>query len=676
MREFSFPTPPNEAERLVAAESYHILDTPAEAVFDHITELAAQICRTPMAVVSVLDARRQWFKSHLGLADEETPREIAFCNYTILGSEVFVVPDAAADSRFCHNPLVCAGPKIRFYAGAPLITADGFALGTIAVLDIIPRQLDETQKSSLALLAKIVTSELDRRRKMAQSWEALRALVHASPLAIYAIDRLGNVTIWNESAEEMFGWTAAEVIGQPLPTVLPDRQAEFQWMIGRTTEGEHFRVEIVCRKQDGSHIPVSVSTAPMRAASGQIVGSMAIVEDLTERREAEERLRQAQKMEAVGQLAGGVAHDFNNQLMVIRGYSELLMQQHAGDPKARSQLEQILKAADQAGALNNQLLAFSRRQILQLKVLDLNQVIQDLAKTLGRLIGGDVNLQVQPSSKPALVKADLGQLQQVIFNLAMNARDAMPNGGQFSLALSHENIDANAARHHGCSPGEYVSLTAIDTGAGIDPAILPHIFEPFFTTKEVGKGTGLGLATVYGVVQQSGGAIEVESQITQGATFRVYFPSVISKSISARPSTVGQLPRGTETIMLVEDERPLAIMEYEFLKGLGYTVLLAHDGGQAVKLLETLAKPVDLLVADMVMPNMTGAELARSMRLRQPHLKVILVSGYTEHGPSARTAIPNDMDYIQKPYTLSVLVKKVREVLDAPSWEKPSQTGT
>jgi PAS domain S-box-containing protein len=675
MTKLPFPTPPNEAERLVAAQSYHLLDTPPEPVFDHIAALAAQICGTPMAAVSVIDSRRQWIKARLGLEIQEVPREISFCTYTILSSSVFIVPDAAADVRFCNSPLVCSGPKLRFYAGAPLITAEGFALGTVAVFDVIPRRLDEAQQNSLALLARVVTSELELRRKMTQSWESLQTLVQASPLAIYAVDLQGKVTLWNEAAEHMFGWPAEEVIGRPLPTVLPDREAEFQWMLGRTMEGENFRVEIVRRTKDGSHIPVSISTAPLRISSGKIVGGMAIADDLTERREAEERLRQAQKMEAVGQLAGGVAHDFNNQLMVIRGYGELLMQQ-AGDPKSRAHLEQILKASDQAAALNNQLLAFSRRQVLQIKVLDLNQILRDLAKTVGRMMGADIVFNVQPSPQPALVKADLGQVQQVVFNLAMNARDAMPKGGRLSLVLSHEKIDDSAARRHGCSPGEYVCLTAIDSGAGIDPAILPHIFEPFFTTKEVGKGTGLGLATVYGVVQQSGGAIEVESELTLGATFRVYLPSVISKTMPGRLSAVSQLPRGTETILLVEDERPLAIMEYEFLQGLGYTVLLAHDGRQAVQMVDDLTKPVDLLVADIVMPNMTGAELARSMRLRQPQLKVILVSGYTEHGPSPRAAVPEDMDYIQKPYTLSVLVRKVRDVLDAPAWERPRETGT
>jgi PAS domain S-box-containing protein len=674
-----FPTPANEAARLLALDSYGILDTPPEPVFQHIAELAAQICQTPMAAVSLVDGRRQWSKSRIGLAAQEVPREIAFCAYTILDSQVFIVPDATADLRFRGNPQVCAGPKFRFYAGAPLVTEEGLALGAIEVFDVIPRHLEEAQQTALALLARVVTSELDQRRKITQNWESLQTLVEASPLAIYAVDPLGLVTLWNKSAEHMFGWTAAEVLGRPLPAVLPERESEFQWMLGRTQEGESFRMEIVRQKKDGSHIPVSVLTAPLRASSGQIVGGMAIADDLSERREADERLRQAQKMEAVGQLAGGVAHDFNNQLMVIRGYSELLLQQQADDPKAYGQLEKILRAADQAAALNNQLLAFSRRQILQPKVLDLNLILRDLAKTLGRMLDNDVILEIKPSARPALIRADLGQLQQVMFNLAMNARDAMPNGGRLTIAVSHEEVDQQGARGYGCSPGEYVCLTATDTGVGIDPAILPHIFEPFFTTKGVGKGTGLGLATVYGVVQQSGGAVHAESEITQGATFRVYLPSVISKPISGRLAAAHQLPRGTETIMLVEDERPLAIMEYEFLQGLGYTVLLAHDGRQAAQMVEELVKPVDLLVTDIVMPNMTGAELARGMRSRQPQLKVILVSGYTEHGPSARTAVPDDMDYIQKPYTLSVLVKKVREVLDGPSQRKaePSdKTGT
>jgi PAS domain S-box-containing protein len=679
MTEPTFPTLINEAERLVAVASYRLLDTPPEALFDHIAELAAQICGTPMAAVSFIDTRRQWFKSRLGISAQEIPRAAAFCAYTILGSEVLVISDAGADPRFANHPLVCGDPKVRFYAGAPLLTAEGLALGTVAVFDVLPRELQEAQRKSLAMLAQIVTSELDLRQRMTQSWESLRALVQASPLAIYAVDLEGKVTLWNESAERMFGWPAEEAIGRFLPAVLPERQEEFRWLLGRTGAGERFRAEVVRQRKNGAHIPICISTAPLRDPSGRIVGGVAVADDLTERRAAEEHLRQAQKMEALGQLAGGVAHDFNNQLMVIRGYCELLLQERTKDAKVCGQLEEILGAADRAAALTNQLLAFSRRQVLQPRVLDLNQIIQELGKPLGRLIGEHITINLEPAPSPAQVKADLGQLQQVIFNLAGNARDAMPNGGRLSIALTHEQIDGSRAGGLGCSPGKYVCLRVTDGGAGIDPAILPHIFEPFFTTKEVGKGTGLGLATVYGVAQQSGGAVQVESQLTQGSTFRVYFPAVLSKTHSGEVTPPLQLPRGTETILLVEDEKPLAVMEYEFLKALGYKVRLAHDGREAAETAANLSEPVDLLLTDVVLPNLTGAELARGMRSRQPNLRVVFVSGYTDHGPGAQHGLPKDQDYLQKPYTLSILARKVREALDAPAPEagaEDSKTGT
>jgi CheY-like chemotaxis protein len=312
-------------------------------------------------------------------------------------------------------------------------------------------------------------------------------------------------------------------------------------------------------------------------------------------------------------------------------------------------------------------------------MLDLNQILKELSKTLGRLIGEHILLNMQPAERAALVKADMAQFQQVIFNLALNARDAMPSGGKLSVMLSHESIDGAQSRHFGCAPGEYVCLTVADNGKGIDPAILPHIFEPFFTTKEAGKGTGLGLATVHGIAQQSSGCVRVESQLAKGATFRVYFPAAVAKPASSRPTLASQLPKGSETILLVEDEKPLAAMVYEFLKGLGYNVLLAHDGQQAADMAAGLSQPVDLLVTDIVMPNMTGAELARGMRLQQPHLRVVLVSGYEENGPAARNLIPEGMTYVRKPFTLSVLARKVREALDAPApeaLEDTDKTGT
>jgi signal transduction histidine kinase len=401
--------------------------------------------------------------------------------------------------------------------------------------------------------------------------------------------------------------------------------------------------------------------------AGEPIRMVGTGQDITDRKRLEEQLRQAQKMEAVGQLAGGVAHDFNNMLTVITGYSETLVRELApGDPR-REEVAEIRKAAERAATLTRQLLAFSRRQMLAPRVLDLNAVVADHARMLPRLIGEDVDLVTVLRPAVSRVKVDRGQLEQVLMNLAVNARDAMPHGGRLTIETSQTTVDeAFAARHRPMPPGDYVVLAVGDTGSGMDPVTQAHVFEPFFTTKEQGKGTGLGLATVYGIVKQSDGYIWVSTAPGQGTTFKIFLPPTAAPADdSERPTDEPAPTRGTETVLLVEDEDQLRKLGGEVLRAHGYTVLEAREGDEALELAERQADPIHVLVSDVVMPGMNGRELALRLTGRRPGLKVLLMSGYADRGFEPYGLAELGLGFIQKPFKPNDLLEKVRELLDA-----------
>jgi len=386
-----------------------------------------------------------------------------------------------------------------------------------------------------------------------------------------------------------------------------------------------------------------------------------------EQKQLETRLRQAHKMEAVGRLAGGVAHDFNNLLTVIRGNSDLLLDRGGADKSQVRYVEQIQKAADRAVSMTRQLLAFSRMQVLQPRLLDLNTTISEMSKMIPRLIGEHIEFSFNPTEKPTAVLADPGQMEQVFLNLAVNARDAMPEGGKLLVRTRNVVIDeAEASEHPPMHPGEYVLLSVADTGHGMSAETKAHIFEPFFTTKEVGKGTGLGLATVYGIVKQSGGFIWVESAIGKGTTFEIYLPcskkpaGAIDESAKA-----GQLPGGSETILVVEDETGVRELASEFLRAGGYTILEAKDGKEALEVLASNNGEIQLLLTDMVMPRMSGAELAKSLWKARPELRVIFMTGYAEFSGVSGETTAGAASVMQKPFSRDTLLEKVREVLSA-----------
>jgi signal transduction histidine kinase len=387
---------------------------------------------------------------------------------------------------------------------------------------------------------------------------------------------------------------------------------------------------------------------------------------VSERKRLEEQFRQSQKMEAVGRLAGGVAHDFNNLLTAITGYAQLIVQRIPPTNRAHNQAEQILKAAERAASLTKQLLAFSRRQVLVLSVLDLNAVVSDMKQMLARLIGEDVELTTLLDRTIGFVRADRGQVEQVVMNLAVNARDAMPNGGMLTIATSKLEVDpGDEANRSGIEPGTYITLTVSDNGIGMDAETRAHLFEPFFTTKETGKGTGLGLATVYGIVQQSSGYIRVSSEVGRGSSFRVLFPRTDSppEQDASRTAFAGEI-EGVETVLLVEDEKVVRDLAELVLRARGYTVLSAPDGHEALAICRSHEGPISLLITDVVMPRMSGAELVRHALGIRPEMKVLFISGYLGEATRDLAAMGSETSFLQKPFTPDTLSRKVREILD------------
>jgi len=508
----------------------------------------------------------------------------------------------------------------------------------------------------------------------------LATLIEASPLAIVTFDPEGVVTMWNPAAERIFGWSENEALGARLPFVPAEKQEEFLGLRQRALHGEVFtEPELHRRRADGSPIVVSVSTSPLRRPDGTIYGIMSILMDVTEAKAAEEtrnrltmleeKLRQSQKLEAVGRLAGGVAHDFNNLLTAISGYSDLLLHRLPDYSTLRRDVEEIRKAGDRAAALTRQLLAFSRRQVLQPKVLDLNGMVTRVERMLRRMIGEDIALSTALSPSLSRVMADPGQIEQVIVNLVANARDAMPDGGGITIATADAELSpAYAAVHPEVRPGPHVLLSVADTGPGMSDEIQAHLFEPFFTTKEKGKGTGLGLATVYGVVQQSGGHIRVNSAADRGTTFLIYLPRVEAPEIGSRGADPPHLPHpspGTETVLLAEDEEAVRRLAREILSGNGYRVLEAGNGREALLLSEAHRGVIHLLLTDVVMPKIGGRELGERIRHQRPDLRILYMSGFTDDAILRGGVEENGIPFLQKPFTPEELARKVREVLDS-----------
>ena len=498
-----------------------------------------------------------------------------------------------------------------------------------------------------------------------QQW--LTAVVEHAELAILSKRLDGRILTWNGAAEAMYGYTAEEVVGQYVSVLMPeDRKGEMETILSRLSAGERIHHFETCRRRkDGQLLDVSLSISPVRDDGGAIVGAATIARDITHVKRLEQQLRQAQKLEAIGGLAGGIAHDFNNLLTVIGGRSRIATMGLEADDPRRHHLELITQTVDCAAGLTRQLLAFSRKQILEASVLDLGAVVGGMKPMLRRLIGEDLDLVTELDQGLWRIRADLSQIEQVVLNLILNARDAMRDGGRLSIEVRNVELDAGYTdAHAGVAAGSYVLLAVSDTGHGMDAATLGQIFEPFFTTKGPGKGTGLGLATVYGIVKQSGGHIWVYSEVGHGTSFKIYLPRVEGPAVA--PAVAPGLPRrGTETVLLAEDDDQVRALARETLEISGYTVLEAAHPEAAVTMAQEHGGPLQLLLTDVVMPGMNGRALADRVLALRPGIKVLFMSGYPVAAIAPHGTLQPGTQLLQKPFTPGSLARKVREVLDA-----------
>ena len=524
----------------------------------------------------------------------------------------------------------------------PVFDEQGALAGYFAV------QLDVTKRRAL-----------DAERRLAQF-----AVNHA-PDGILWVHRDGRILFANDALAQSLGYTREELCTMRVPDVDPDftpqRYAE-HFHAGLRHRAVSF--ESRHRRRDGTVFPVDITVSYLEI-DGELCGC-AIVRDLTERRQLEEQFRQAQKMEAIGRLAGGIAHDFNNVLTAVVGFSELVLERVGDDRDLRSDVEEIRRAGERAGQLTKRLLTFSRQQILAPSVVDLNEVVRDAQRLLGRVIGEDVELTVTTGESPQWANVDAGQIEQLLMNLVVNARDAMPKGGRIAIAIAGAEVDADFARRHpGAVVGPSVTLTVTDTGSGMTPDVLEHVFEPFFTTKPLEKGTGLGLSTVYGIVKQSGGYIQIESAPSLGTTVSCYFPRTgPPEALAQRQALSPGAATGAETILLVEDEEVIRNLARRALERRGYHVLAARDVADAEVLAARHDGPIHLLLSDIVMPELNGPDLAQRLVQLRPDMKVLYASGFGHHLAMSPGSVSARVTFLTKPFTPETLAVSVRHALD------------
>jgi PAS domain S-box-containing protein len=546
---------------------------------------------------------------------------------------------------------------------SPVATSNG-TLVLSAVRDVSDRKRTEEQ-------LRRAHEELDR-RKSRQLWDSqnrLALIADSSQDAIIGKNLDGIITSWNKGAEQIYGYKPEEVIGKSISFLAPkEHPDEIPMIMDKIRDGKRVEYfESVRVAKDGRRLNVSISVSPIWDAEGKIVGASAIARDITAQKRAEDQLRQAQKMEAIGRLAGGVAHDFNNILGIIAACGELLRSRVDSNPESQQFLDNLRKATERGASLTRQLLSFSRKQPIQPRLMDLNDRLKDVGKLVRPLMGDDVQLSVFPNATSAIIEADASQVDQIVLNLAVNARDAMPKGGKLILETATKDFDqAFAEQHPPMTAGKYVMLAVSDNGSGMDQATVSRIFEPFFTTKEIGKGTGLGLATVYGIVKQTGGHIWVYSEPGRGTTFKIYLPSADYKMGSAVEAQAETLPpRGDgTTILLVEDDAIMRALTRKILEEHGYRVVEAEDGKAALERAASNGDSIDLTLTDVVMQGVSGPELALRLTESYPAMKVVYMSGYTGELIAEQGGIGTGIALVEKPFTRTTLLRTVHAALE------------
>jgi PAS domain S-box-containing protein len=584
--------------------------------------------------------------------------------------------------RPCRTDDYASDPRIGTQF-VEVLAAEGFVTGLVVPIqrgdDVegllymdnrSPRPFTDADEQILLRLADHAATAIHNAwlyRELRDSRDFLRSIAENSADGIVTADMAGLITYFSPGAERMFGYRADEIIGRRVEEFLEGGTGQAELLRARLREDDRVPdVLTLLRTRDGRPLQVNASLALLRDPAGRSLGTVAILRDDTDRLQLEEQVRHAQKMEAVGRLAGGVAHDFNNLLTVILGRTELLLRCRPLDGPTREEVAIVREAGERAAALTRQLLAFSRRQVLQPRVLNANDVVRGLDRMLRRLLGEDIALVTAVDPSVALVNADPAQLEQVIVNLAVNARDAMPDGGRLTIETSCADLSASYARSHaGVTPGPHVMIAISDTGCGMNVETQRRIFEPFFTTKGPDMGTGLGLATCDGIIKQSGGHIWLYSEVGKGTTFKIYLPAVVETAGAVPAAGSEPVAGGSETILLVEDEREVRAIARESLEAQGYTVLEAGNADEALALSEADATPIDLIVTDVVMPGMNGVTMAALIAEARTDVRMLYISGYTDLAILRHDLLEPGKAFLQKPFTADMLTRKVREVLDA-----------
>jgi len=667
-----------ESERQVISEVVHALNQTAnlDQLLDGIHQALKKVMCADNCFVALHDPNKDtfyfpFFVDQLDMAPPPQKVGRSCTAFVFRTGSAMLIPQSEFDRLAEQGEVELVGSPSPAWLGVPLKTPRA----TIGVLVVQHYQNESAyDMRDLEFLDSVgghIALAIERRRSeeaLRKSESVFRLLFSHNPLPTWVMDdeTLQFIQV-NEAAVRQYGF-ASEEFGRMTIFDIRAEEKLASVEVHPRKDGSAGHHQGVCkhRKKDGKVFEVELISHQFDYAGRRV--RLVVAQDISERHILEQQLRQAQKMEAVGRLAGGVAHDFNNLLMVIKGHTELLMNAVPAADRMSRKIMQIDRAADRATALTKQLLAFSRMQVLQPRVMNLNGVVDDMGKLLPRLIGEDIDLGIRTAPDLGAIRADASQMEQIIMNLAVNARDAMPTGGRLIIETSNADLDRTYnSTHPIVKPGRYVLLAVSDTGSGMDAETQAHIFEPFFTTKEPGKGTGLGLATVYGVVKQSGGFIWVYSEVGKGTSFKIYLPRVDQpEDKGSVPLPLAEVPRGTETILLAEDEQDVREVAREFLESGGYTVIEAHNGAEALRLAAEHKATIDLLVTDMVMPGMTGKELAGRLQHQHSGIGVIYMSGYSEQTAAETTQADANMLLLTKPFSRGSILRTVREALNVP----------
>jgi two-component system, cell cycle sensor histidine kinase and response regulator CckA len=663
-----------EAERQVIAEVVHALNETAnlDELLSGIHQALKKVLYAENCFVALHEAESDtftfpFFADQVDVAPPPQKVGRSCTAFVFRTGSAMLIPQSEFDRLAAKGEVELVGSPSPAWLGVPLKTPTA----TIGVLVVQHYENEQAyDKRDLEFVSSVgghIALAIERRRSedaLRKNEEMFRLLFSYSPLPTWVLDceTLRFLKV-NDAAVHQYGYSYEEFEGMSILDLHPEGKDKDLEPFRQWTGQGRYHGNWKHRKKDGKLMEVEIIAHELDYAGRRV--RLVVAQDITERRLLEQQFRQAQKMEAVGRLAGGVAHDFNNLLMVIKGHTELLLNAVPSPEQVRRKVEQIERAADRASTLTRQLLAFSRMQLLQPRVMNLNGVVEDMGKLLPRLIGEDIELVLRTAANLGAIRADASQMEQVIMNLAVNARDAMPGGGRLMIETSNEDLDsAYSAVHPAIQKGSYVLLAVSDNGTGMDAETQAHIFEPFFTTKEQGKGTGLGLATVYGVVKQSGGFIWVYSELGKGTCFKIYLPRVdqpVERTSSTK--TYAEAPRGTGTILLTEDEQDVREVAREFLESGGYTVIEARNGAEAMRLVAEHEGDIDLLVTDMVMPGMTGQELGAFLRQKRAGLPVLYMSGYSEHAASESLEGDTSIHLLTKPFSRWAFLRAVHDIL-------------